>query len=1507
MYLLLPQRKKRIAAIITIAIIPILTIMFTLMALSRPAQAAESGATIDVNSTADNLTASDTFCTLREALTNANNDNDTTGGDCNAGNGRDTINIPAGTYSLTLVGIADNANATGDLDILDSVTLLGAGEGSTIIDGNSADRIFDIDPNSMGLVVEIHDLTITNGAETSGGGLRQIFGQTTLQNVTVSNNSAVALGGGIQLEIGVMHILSSTLQENSANSSNAPTFGGGGLYTWRAGVFIHNSLVYSNTAMRNGGGIHSDNGSLTLNNTQVLSNTAIGSSTGGGIFSDEGNVIVENSSLIAYNQSNFGGGLYVDTALLYIKDSTVRHNSAITWGGGAHAENDGLIITNSIFEYNTAGSEGGAVHSREGGTIENSTFQFNNANWGGGIHADSGLVRVSDSTFYSNTAIQDGGMFNGDDGSLAMYRSIVQENSAGDDGGGIHLNDDYPFYYIADSLIISNTAVNDGGGLHIADECSLHLERVTVTGNIATNGGGLYMDDECGLQTFNTTFSNNTAANGGGIYLGADEVSLNLEYSTLTNNTATVAGGGVYISSDGFPDNFFNIRNSILAGNSISGTLNDPTADCVDVPGNFVSGGHNLFGSGTGCPADPVFDQTVTPSDVATTVLFPLADNGGATLPGGSHLPTHALRSGSPAIDDGSDLLCPTDDQVGTTRPQGNGCDVGAMESAFSATPFVPNPNTITVTAFTDDLTDNGNCTLREAVQAANTDSAVDNCAAGSGWDVISLSAGTYSLTITSTNENNNLDGDLDVLTGSITFQGAGENLTIIDGAADGRLVHAGSANAAAVFFQDLTLTNGLFSGSYGGCFYAVNGLAIFNRATVSNCKADSNGGGVSGDIATLILVESLIENNQTTGVSRDGGGLWVEDGPMLLFDSQVISNSATADGGGIYIEHTYLLLDNSAILSNTAKRSINADGGGYYGYEAGLIMRNSSLVQYNVVTGTLGDGGGLQIYSGAIIDDSTISHNFATGSGGGFLSDGGTWIRNSLIEYNQAGGEGGGLKFSYGGTIENSTIQYNQSLQSNGGGGGLQTSAGATIIASNFYSNTAFSGGGLFNDFGGFYITNSDIRWNSATVIGTGLIEGGGGINSNDGSLLLVQSNVSHNNSAGQGGGLTTKDGSVDIIQSTIAHNTAITGGGILAKVNVNLLNSTVSSNNAQAGGGIYNNFSGNTYLHFSTVANNTATNDGGGLYNLDNIILASSIVAGNSANGSPIDGSADCQESWPVTFTGYSLFGTITGCSASASTDLTVDPATIFTAVLGPLADNGGPLTSSGLPAFTHALLTGSSAINQIPTGEHGCGTLITTDQRNQPRPTEAGCDIGAFEYQPANYLLTVFLAGTGSGTVSGPGISCPGDCTETYLEQTVVTLTASANTGSTFTGWSGDCTGTGDCIVTMDAAKNVTADFTLDQHDLNVALAGDGSGTVTGPGITCPGDCDETYDYGTVVTLTASANTGSTFTGWSGDCTGTADCVVTMDQAQNVTATFTEDQTDSYELFMPVVLKS
>ncbi|MDB5975454.1 MAG: hypothetical protein JWR07_2214, partial [Nevskia sp.] len=124
--------------------------------------------------------------------------------------------------------------------------------------------------------------------------------------------------------------------------------------------------------------------------------------------------------------------------------------------------------------------------------------------------------------------------------------------------------------------------------------------------------------------------------------------------------------------------------------------------------------------------------------------------------------------------------------------------------------------------------------------------------------------------------------------------------------------------------------------------------------------------------------------------------------------------------------------------------------------------------------------------------------------------------------------------------------------------------------------------------------------------------------------------------------------------------------------------------------------------------------------------------------------------------------------------------------------------------------------------------------------------------------------------------------------------VTLTATPASGSVFAGWSGDCSGTDSCQVFMDRIRNVTATFNLatqPQQTLQLIKAGGSSGRVSSSptGIDCGAQCAAEFTRGSVVTLTATPDAGAVFSGWSGACTGTATCQVTLNADTQVTATF------------------
>lgn len=162
------------------------------------------------------------------------------------------------------------------------------------------------------------------------------------------------------------------------------------------------------------------------------------------------------------------------------------------------------------------------------------------------------------------------------------------------------------------------------------------------------------------------------------------------------------------------------------------------------------------------------------------------------------------------------------------------------------------------------------------------------------------------------------------------------------------------------------------------------------------------------------------------------------------------------------------------------------------------------------------------------------------------------------------------------------------------------------------------------------------------------------------------------------------------------------------------------------------------------------------------------------------------------------------------------------------------------------------------------------------------------------PKQYELTVTKAGAGTGIVKSDaaGIACGVDCKEMYNAGSSITLMAIPDEHSVFTGWSAaECGLSAECVITMDMHRTVTATFepVPKNFTLNVIKAGEGSGVVQGDGIICGNECTQTYNAGTEIRLSATADSDSDFNGWSGACQGIGDCIVAMEAEKTVIATF------------------
>jgi hypothetical protein len=181
---------------------------------------------------------------------------------------------------------------------------------------------------------------------------------------------------------------------------------------------------------------------------------------------------------------------------------------------------------------------------------------------------------------------------------------------------------------------------------------------------------------------------------------------------------------------------------------------------------------------------------------------------------------------------------------------------------------------------------------------------------------------------------------------------------------------------------------------------------------------------------------------------------------------------------------------------------------------------------------------------------------------------------------------------------------------------------------------------------------------------------------------------------------------------------------------------------------------------------------------------------------------------------------------------------------------------------------------------------GALSAAEARNTP---------GSRNLKPVR--LAVVRSGPGAGSVvSAPaGINCGALCVASFSAYDPITLTAAAQNGSTFAGWSAPCGAAGPCSVVPTQPTTITAFFTHSVYALMAGKFGSGSVSSAPAGIACGNDCVHQYTHGASVKLTATPAAGWSFGGWSGACNGAGACNITMDGTKTVTATFTLNRYD------------
>ncbi len=720
----------------------------------------------------------------------------------------------------------------------------------------------------------------------------------------------------------------------------------------------------------------------------------------------------------------------------------------------------------------------------------------------------------------------------------------------------------------------------------------------------------------------------------------------------------------------------------------------------------------------------------------------------------------------------------------------------------------------------------NGNCSLSEAVLSAGFNLGFDQCTAGSGNDEIVFDVNLF----------NNI---LNTMTVDFT-------------------------DTLPVFSESLAITvpNGKVLWLRGNGQDPLMTVSLIANTTFSLNNTQFSGGESSAPGGALVFSgqERVIELDNVWFFSNhsgsDGGALAFNRDAALthivnvtINDGHFNDNSSDGTGGAIHAPEDYRLV-----------------------IDGGVFLDNSAML----------NGGAIAVGDSLQIADAEFDGNQA-GSGGAIYSSAGLLqVSDSVLQNNQAVTSGGGIyKTAHFTETADTLILERTSVLNNfsEGTGGVQASYNNLVARNNLFADNVSTLG-----VGGLYLFM---------------------FNANDGDhdVHLIGNTFYHNLSHGVNA---AAEGDLDVTFS--ANRSSFIGNAMIGTAQSGVAGLCDLNRTAQI-----------------VSAHNLSNLSSGCLVGSTNQILAPANAALLATGGFhpsevvPQPGSplidawlnADCLDETgsPLEFdlTGErGLFGVIFDGDDDGVRDCDIGSTEAYEGVMlsvittgagtgsvisAPVGIDCNPNCNLAFPLGSEVILSAAAAadsefIGWSGAGCSGVGNCVITV------PDVSGLNVQA-EFQPAQtHTLQVVKTGDGSGLVESDlsGIHCGASCSASFVENSVIKLTATADANNQFVAWGGDCVASGNqCTVTLTADTLIDAQFDSLIQPLQVSLAGQGSGLLssTPGGIACPTDCEHNYDTGTMVTLSFAPDPDTTFIGWSGDCSGTGACVVNMDQPHQVTA--------------------
>ncbi|NET93572.1 Ig-like domain-containing protein, partial [Okeania sp. SIO1H2] len=807
------------------------------------------------------------------------------------------------------------------LDITSDIIINGLGANNLTISGNNASRVFNIQAppppiidapilnalqlNIVSPTVTISGLTITDGVVSNeqGGGIRNIEGNVTLANSTVTGNTAIS-GGGVYTRGGTLTIGNSLIYNNTAS------FG--------AGIINNNTFApdaYGNSILVN-------TGVLEVNNTTISNNIATNAELSGGGIDNDGIATVTNTT-ISGNTSGFDGGGIDNDGTATVTNSTISENVASRFGGGIN--NDGTVtVTDSTISGNSANVNGGGIANDGTTTFTNSTISGNSANVNGG-----GIYNNGRNTFY------DGINFVG--AIATITNSTITQNIADNDrdnignGGGIANGGTAN---VSNSIIAGNF---DASSTIILSDVSENFND-TLVGVFNSNGSNL-VGDILGSSGFapsevlqvpvNSVLDPNLVNNGGLTLTHALIQDINNPAIDGGNNANILPGVQFDQRGNGFPRTLdgdgdgiavvdvgafeaSQIETELLV--NISGTKfndldNDGSLDIGEpsLPGVtvYIDINNNNF---------PDNDEPTAITDAFGFYSF----NNISLLPD-----TYNIRDIPPTgFIQAAPIPTITVDIASTNFPNFNIANIEVssfiVNDTRDAGDLIPG-NGIVETALGDNIV-----TLRAAIEEAN---------AFPGENTIEFESSLSGQTITLSNV------ELDI-TSNIIINGLGANNLTISGNNASRIF---DIQESTVTINDLAIADGfVFGEEEGGGIRNIGGIVTVNNSTIRNSQG-FNGGGISNRDGVLTVNNSTVSGNNSSGnggaISSQGGA----DGELTINNSTISGNTSIGLGGGIYINTPASISD---IASNTIVLNTAIDGGGVF------IAGGATRIEQSIIVG---------------------------------------------------------------------------------------------------------------------------------------------------------------------------------------------------------------------------------------------------------------------------------------------------------------------------------------------------------------------------------------------------------------------------------------------------------------------------------------------------------------------------------------------------------------------------